>query len=295
MSALRRTASIIALLLPLALTGCSLLPTTRRLPVPKAPVITQYATPEELVARLNERWTSINTLTAKVEFRASKVKSKEGVATDYPAVEGHILMRKPADLRVVGQLIGVRVFDMASHGDCYTLEIPHDDKVIKGCGPAKIKSANTWENLRPGFFFDAMLVQGLAPDDLYGVILDSETVEDAARKHLFTVPEYVLSISRRKTGTQQLIPVRVVTFHRDNLLPSQQDLYDSEGKLETEVLYESYQDFDGKTYPAKVTIKRPQEEVQIVLAVEDVKENPPLADDQFVVTYPKDYKVEIQK
>jgi hypothetical protein len=295
MSALRRTASIIALLLPLALTGCSLLPTTRRLPVPKAPVITQYATPEELVARLNERWTSINTLTAKVEFRASKVKSKEGVATDYPAVEGHILMRKPADLRVVGQLIGVRVFDMASHGDCYTLEIPHDDKVIKGCGPAKIKSTNTWENLRPGFFFDAMLVQGLAPDDLYGVILDSETVEDAARKHLFTVPEYVLSISRRKTGTQQLIPVRVVTFHRDNLLPSQQDLYDSEGKLETEVLYESYQDFDGKTYPAKVTIKRPQEEVQIVLAVEDVKENPPLADDQFVVTYPKDYKVEIQK
>jgi Domain of unknown function (DUF4292) len=295
MSAFRRAASACALFLPLALTGCSLLPTTRRLPVPKAPVITQYATPDELVSRLNERWTSINTLTAKVEFRASKVKSKEGVATDYPAVEGHILMRKPGDLRVVGQLIGVRMFDMASNGDCYTIEIPHDNKAIKGCGPAKTKSKNTWENLRPGFFFDAMLVQGLAPDDLYGVILDSSTVEDAARKHLFTIPEYVLNISRRKAGTQQLIPVRVVTFHRDTLLPSQQDLYDSEGKQETEVLYENYQEFDGKSYPTKVTIKRPQEEVQIVLTVEDVKENPPLADDQFVVPVPKDYKIETQQ
>jgi hypothetical protein len=292
MSALRRAASLVALLLPIALAGCSLLPTTRRLPIPKAPAVTQYATPDELVARLNERWTSINTLTAKVEFRASKVKSREGVATDYPAVEGHILMRKPGDLRVVGQLIGVRMFDMASNGDCYTIEIPHEDKVIKGCGPAKSKSKNAWENLRPGFFFDAVLVQGLGPDDLYSVIVDSSTVEDAARKHLFTIPEYVLSISRRKPGTQQLIPVRVVTFHRDNLLPSQQDLYDTEGKIQTEVIYENYQEFDGKIYPAKVTIKRPQEEVQIVLAVEDVKENPTLADDQFVVTYPKDYKIE---
>jgi hypothetical protein len=60
------------------------------------------------------------------------------------------------------------------------------------------------ENLRPGFFLDAMVVRGLAPDDLYSVVTDSETVEDAARKHLFTVPEYILSISRRKPGSQQL-------------------------------------------------------------------------------------------
>ena len=75
------------------------------------------------------------------------------------------------------------------------------------------------ENLRPGFFLDALVVRGLEPDDLYGVVADSETVEDAARKHLFTVPEYMLSISRRKPGSQQLTPVRVMTFRRDDLLP----------------------------------------------------------------------------
>jgi hypothetical protein len=290
-----RLVSIGSLFLPLLLTGCSLFPTTRKLPVPKAPEITQYLTPEELVDRLNQRWAAINTLTAKVEFRASVSKSKEGVATDYPSVEGHILMRKPEMLRVVGQMIGIRVFDMASDGKCFTLSMPREDKVIKGCGPAKVKSKNTWENLRPGFFFDAMQVRGLDPDDLYSVVMDSETVEDAARKHLFTVPEYVLSVSRRKPGTQQLTPVRVVTFKRDTLLPYQQDLYDGEGNLETQVTYGAYQDFDGSQFPSSVTIKRPLEEIQIVLTVESVKENQPLADDQFVVPIPEGAKIQTQE
>jgi hypothetical protein len=286
-----RPASIGALLIPILLTGCSLLPTTRKLPVPKAPVLTQYLTPEELVERLNQRWAAINTLTAKVEFRASVSKTKEGVATDYPSVEGHILMRKPESLRVVGQMIGIRVFDMASDGQCFTLSIPHEDKVIKGCGAAKVKSKNTWENLRPGFFFDAMLVRGLDPDDLYSRVSDSETVEDTARKHLFTVPEYVLTISRRKAGSQQLTPLRVVTFHRDDLQPYQQDIYDNEGTLETEVFYQGYQDFEGGKFPSTVTIKRPLEEIQIVLTIEDVKENQTLPDDQFVVPLPAGSKI----
>jgi hypothetical protein len=281
-----------ALFLPLFLAGCSLLPTTRKLPMPKAPAITQTVTPEELVDRLNQRWEKVGSLTAKVEFRASVSKSNEGVATDYPSVEGHILMRKPEMLRVVGQMIGVRIFDMASNGNCFTLSIPHDEKVIKGCGASRTKSKNTWENLRPGFFFDAVMVRGLDPDDLYSRTTDSETVEDTARKHLFTVPEYVLSISRRKPGTQQLIPVRVVTFRRDNLLPYQQDLYDADGNLETQITYGSYGNFEGSQFPSTITINRPLDEIQIVLTVEDVKENQHLPDDQFVVPIPEGAKVQ---
>ncbi|HXR37508.1 MAG TPA: hypothetical protein VN776_00360 [Terracidiphilus sp.] len=278
-----RHASLGALLLPLLLTGCSLFPTTRRLPVPKAPAITQTVTPEELVGRLNERWAGISTLTAKVEFRASVAKSKEGVATDYPSIEGHILLRKPSDLRVLGRYFGVLAFDMTSDGKSFSLSVPTKNKFIKGSNAVRKKSLNTWENLRPGFFFDALLVRGLEPDDLYSVVIDSETLEDAARKHLFTVPEYILSISRRKPATQQLMPVRVVTFRRDDLLPYQQDIYDSEGHLETHVTYSAYQDFEGSQYASLVTIKRPIDEVEIVLTVDDVHENQPLADDQFVV------------
>jgi len=278
-----RLASAAALFLPLLLSGCSLFPTTRKLPVPKAPVITQTATPEQLVARLNERWAAISTLTAKVEFQASVAKSKEGVATDYPSIEGHILLRKPSDLRVLGRYLGVLAFDMSSDGKNFSLSVPTKNKFIRGSNSLKKKSLNTWENLRPGFFVDALLVRGLDPDDWYSVVIDSETLEDAARKHLFTVPEYILSISRRKPATQELIPVRVVTFRRDNLLPYQQDIYDSEGHLETHVTYSAYQDFEGSQYPSLVIIKRPIDEIQIVLTVDDVHENQPLADDQFLV------------
>ncbi len=80
--------------------------------------------------------------------------------------------------------------------------------------------------------------------------------------------------------------MRVVTFHRDDLLPYQQDIYDKEGNLETQVTYADYQDFDSGRYPSTITIKRPLEEYQIVLTVDKVVENMTLTDDQFVVKIP---------
>jgi hypothetical protein len=278
-----RCCSAAALALPLLLSGC--LFTTRKLPIPKAPSIELTATPDELVSRLNQRWAGLDSLNANVEIQASVLKATEGLAKDYTTIRGIILMRKPEMLRVYGRVpvIGTRAFDMVSDGKDFTLWIPSRNMAFKGAVSLKKKSANQLENLRPGFFLDAIVVRGLEPDDLYGVVADSETVEDAARKHLFTVPEYILSISRRKPGTQQLAPVRVVTFHRDDLLPYEQDLYDSEGNLETQVLYSRYQDFGAGKYPSVVVIKRPLEEVQVVLTVDKVVENQPLTDDQFVV------------
>ena len=281
-----------ALLFPvLLLSGCVW--TTRKLPVPRAPSIMQTVAPDQLVARLTQRWEALDSLNATVEVQASELKSKEGVARDYTSFRGHILMRKPELLRVLGQVpvLGSRMFDMASDGKSFTLYIPSKSLAIEGLNSVEKKSANQLENLRPGFFLDAMVVRGLAPDDLYSVVTDSETVEDAARKHLFTVPEYILSISRRKPGSQQLIPVRVVTFRRDDLMPSQQDIYDSDGNLETQVNYTDYSDFDSVRFPSTITIKRPLEEYQIVLTVESVKENMTLKDDQFQITLPEETKI----
>jgi hypothetical protein len=292
MNARLRYAAAGALALPLLLTGCSLFPTTRKLPVPQAPLVTQTATPEELVTRLNQHWEALDTLTATVEIQASVIKTKEGLAKDYPTLRGHILLRKPGMLRVLGQLYGVRAFDMASDGKNFTLSIPTLKKAMRGSNSLKRKSANALENMRPGFFFDAMVVRGLEPDDLYAVTADSETVEDTAKKHLYFVPEYVLSIMRSKPGSKELTPVRVITFSRDSLLPYQQDMYDSNGNLETQVNYTNYQDFDSIKYPSLVTIKRPLEESQIVLRVESVKENLPLTDDQFVVKLPDDTQIQ---
>ncbi len=290
--------SAAALLFPVLLvSGC--LWTTRKLPVPKPPSIVQTVTPEELVARLNQRWDALESLTATVEIQASVLKAKQGVATDYTPIHGIILMRKPEMLRVYGRVpvIGTRAFDMVSDGKRFMLWIPSKNIVFEGSNSLNKKSANPLENLRPGFFLDALVVRGLEPDDWYGVVADSETVEDAARKHLFLVPEYILSISRHKPDSRELLPERVVTFNRDDLLPSQQDLYASDGSLETQVFYYAYKNFGSGMYPTRVVIKRPVEGVQFVLSVYKIVENqqPPLTASEFKLKPTEGTKIQILK
>lgn len=291
----------------LLLAGCSyIFPTSRKLPVPKAPAVVQTVATDDLVDQLNQRWARLEGLTATVEIHATQEKTKEGVAKDFPGCKGFILMRKPGMLRVIGQYFGVRIFDMASDGNRFTLLMPTKDKVIEGSDAERnpLKPAGnldpdkdpnkdpSFENLRPGFFFDAIAVRGIEPDDFYTRTADTETIESADKKHLFTVPEYVLSITRHNPGRRNDTPVRVITFHRDDLLPYQQDLYDKKGNLETEVFYAQYADFSGARYPSVITIKRPLEGIQLVLTVDRVIENPTLTDDQFQIKIPDGIKVQ---
>ena len=279
--------------LPFLITGCSLFPTTRHLPVPKAPALVLSATPQELVSQLNQRWDALNTLTAKVEIQATETKSAEGMQsqTSFPSCSGFILLRKPGDLRVLGQYFGVKIFDMASDGSRFRLFIPHDDVVIEGSNTVTEKSPNPLRNLRPDFFLDSLVVHGLAAEDEYMVTNSSETIEDAARKHLYQVPEYVLTVMRRKTG-KEIQPVRTVTFHRGDMLPYEQVIYDSKGNAETLVSYNNYADFGAGKFPSKITITQPQEGIQLVLTVEEVHENMSLSDSQFQLQIPDGTKVE---
>jgi outer membrane lipoprotein-sorting protein len=274
------------LALPLLLSGCSyFIPTKRHLPVPKTPTVVNTATPEELVKLLNERWESLNTLTATVEIYATQVQSSAGLAKDFPSCRGYIVMKKPQMLRVAGTYFGVKIFDMASDGSHFTLVMPTKDLVVKGSNTVTEKSENQLENLRPDFFLNAIVVRGLDPDNVFMVSSDSETVEDAANKHLYTEPEYVLSVMRRKSGHENL-PIRTVTFHRDDMLPYDQYFYDSNGALETQIFYSNYAEFSSGKYPSKVIIKRPQEGIQLVLTVARVEENVDLPAGQFDVKIP---------
>lgn len=282
-------ALLLAAMLP-ALTGCaSLFISKRKLLQPIPPSVVQSASADELVAQLNAKWDQFQSLTATVEIRASHLKQKEGVATDYPSFRANLLLRKPEMLRILGKLplVQTTMFDLGSDGKTFTLTIPPKNKVYTGENDNKGTSPNWYENLRPAPFFSAMVVRGLEPDELYSVTSDSSTEEDPATKRLRLHPEYVLNVQRRKPGTQQLYPVRVVTFRREDLQPYEQDLYDDAGILQTQVIYGPYQDYDGLKYPSKITMKRPLEEYQLVMTVERVNRNTPLTEDQFQVKIPE--------
>jgi outer membrane lipoprotein-sorting protein len=282
-------AALLAVAIPM-LSGCaSLFTSKRKLPVPFAPAIVQNATADQLVDSLNDKWAKFESLTATVDIVATHLKTKEGEATDYPSFRANLLLKKPEMLRFLGKapVVQTRLFDLGSDGTRFTFLDLHNSKAYTGLNANKGTSPKWYENLRPGFLFTAMVVRGLAPDQLYSVTNETITEEDTANKHLLLRPEYELTIVRPISGAHELEPVRIVRFHREDLLPYQQDLYDDKGSLETQVIYGAYKDFNGVQYPSTITLKRPLEEYQLVMTVERVNANPPLTDDQFQVQIPE--------
>ena len=288
----RRAAAALCAFPVMLLSGC--LFTTRKLPVPRAPQVTQTATGEELVEQINKRWTALESLNVRVQIQASVTNAKKSEATDFTSIRGIILMRKPEMVRVLGQIpvLGTRAFDMASDGKTFTLVVPPKGTAYRGSNAVPQKAAPGLQNMRPGLFFDAMFVRGIGPEERYTKTADTDTVEDPAKKHLLLIPEYMLSVMRPRENSRELQPLRVIHIHREDLLPYQQDLYDEHNNLETQVIYGRYIDFGENKYPSTITIRRPMEQYQVVLTVEKVTENMPLTDDQFQIKIPEGTKVQ---
>lgn len=107
----------------------------------------------------------LNSMYANVEIQASILKTQKGVEKDITAFPAIIMMRKPEMLRVYARVpvIGTRMFDMASDGKNFTLYVPSEKVAYEGPNTLTKKSENNIENMRPRFFFDALVVRGLSP------------------------------------------------------------------------------------------------------------------------------------
>ena len=75
-------------------------------------------------------------------------------------------------------------------------------------------------------------------------------------------------------------------------MPTEQDIYDKDGDLETQVLYGQYQVFSGMLFPSTITINRTLEEYRIALTVEKMTFNQPLPTISFPPKIPESYKVQ---
>jgi outer membrane lipoprotein-sorting protein len=290
------------LLLPLfLLTGC--LYHTRKLQTPQAPTVVMNAEAVQLATRLKDAYDAIHSLSATVDLQASVGGALKGKVTDYTSFRGFILMRKPEMLRVLGLLPVVRTtaFDLVSDGTDFKLLIPSQNKAIEGNGSVTTKSDNPLMNLRPSLFFDAIMIRPIIPEDEVILTTDDNVAQDPKTKKWFEERDYLLSIVRAKDssnpkdGIRELIPKRVIRFNRENLQPIEQDIYDQNGTIETQTLYGPLQKFGGAMFPGVVTIKRPLEEYQIVLTLQKLVLNQPLADDQFELKIPDGVQVKTLK
>lgn len=283
-----------ALMLALpALTGC--LWHTRRVPKAKMPVNVLTATPEQLVRIIDQQYDAVNAMFAQVTFTATEGGSLKGKEKTITPFSGYIFIRKPESLRVIGYLPVVHspAFDMASDGTNFKLWIPPKNEAIEGTNTVTQESANAFENMRPYMFFDSLLIPRIGPDDLLTVTGDSNTIIDPKTKKLEIEPEYLLTVESRQDDSSLLLVHRVIHFSRIDLRPSEEDVYDQNGQLQTQALYGPLQTYGTVVFPGTITLRWPLQQQQILITIEKLKVNQPVNNDTFEVKVPKGAKVRV--
>ncbi len=270
------------------LTGC--LKTTRLVTKTVPPEMYRSAGVETVQKEVLDRDMAIKTLRASVEFTLTTGGGRTGKVTEYKAFHGYIYVRKPHDLRVIMQVpvLGSRALDMVSDANGFKLvhASTRGDVWIQGTNTVTTPSRNGLENLRPPVFFDSLLVPGVSTDQ-YSALTESTRILPVAGKknEAMEEPDYDLAVMQQKNG-KILGTLRVIHINRINMLPYQQDIYNDNGQVVTQALYDNYKDFGGQQFPSLITIKRPLDEYSLKVEIRELKLNDTLDDDQFELKIP---------
>jgi outer membrane lipoprotein-sorting protein len=248
--------------------------------------VLKNATKQDLIGYINSEADRIQSMQATVDIDTAVGGAKKGRVTEYEQIRGFVLARKPEMLRMIGlfPIVRNRAFDMVSDGHDFKLWIPTKNRFVVGRND--ITSPNPsqpLENLRPQIIYQALLLHEIGPEETAILENSTETVTDAKGRPT-EQPNYAIDVIR-KNGDDSWLE-RKVFFSRLDLRPNRQLIYDEQGTLVTDARYTDYKDFNGLSFPAKIEIKRPEEEYDITLTILKPGLNQPLTDDKFVLEQP---------
>jgi hypothetical protein len=85
----------------------------------------------------------------------------------------------------------------------------------------------------------------------------------------------------------------VIHFRRTDPQLYQEGVYDAKGAIQTTAIYGPMRTFGQQKFPGTVTIKRPLEELQILITIQKLTVNLAISDDKFELRTPE--TVTIQK
>jgi len=274
--------SLIAATVPL--TSCLFRTRTVERQVSTAPL--KSSTQQDLIDYVNQQASRIQSLQATVDIDASVGDEKNGRITDYKEIRGYILARKPAMLRMIGQMPIVRntAFDMVSDGREFKLWIPPKNKFVVGSNSVEaFQPQQRMENIRPQHIYDALLLREITSDEIAVLENGTEFVVDA-KKHRVEQPNYRLEVIVK--GTNGWYLSRKIEFSRTDLLPHRQQVYDQQGNVVSAANYQDYKDYGGIQFPTTIEIEMPREDYDITLKMVKLEINRALKDEQFALAQP---------
>ena len=278
----------VALLLAIVLSSCT---ATKRIILRKhkpingtAPAL-QVASLDQLNAIISHTYDAIHSFAAtSVTLSASSGSVYQGKITDYTALPGFILYRKPDDIRVRATvpIAGTLAFDMVSNGNDFRFSYPRGNLFVEGLNSAPATSPTKMENLRPEAFLSSMLIRPWDPATEFAMLKD-DTDEDNALYRL----EF-----NHKASDGSPVPGREIWFDRVDLSLDRQKVYDRNGNIVSDTSYSEWQVYNGVSFPAHIDINRPIDGYGVAIEILKMDMNKELTNAQFVLTQPEGSKLQ---
>ena len=285
---IRQAVPIGLLALTPALTGC--LVHTHSVLKTHPPAVVQNAGLDDLLKQVDTRYDAIQSMQLSIQMVISTGGSVQGVVKEYTSLPGYIIIGKPEDIRVFLLLPVVRskALDMVSDGNAFKMLItfPTRNCAIVGSDVVNNNSQKGLYSLRPAVVLDPLVIQGLRPDQVVSMTQDSRIYPDPQkRKQLIEEPDYDIEFLSQPKG-EVASTLRVLHTSRVDLLPYRQDIYNADGKVQTQTSYSNYQKFGDIDFPTKIVIQRPLDELGMTITVSKASFNQPLAADEFKLDIP---------
>jgi hypothetical protein len=234
------------------------------------------ATKDQLLAKYNRQANAIRSVNVAVVFTPTTGSAYSGVIEEYHEVNGFILARKPAQIRVIGQapVVAKDVFDMTSDGDTFRVFIPSQHKFIVGSTTLERSAKKPIENLRPQHLLDVLFW----PEIPAGAPSVFEEWEDGAKRF------YILTALRQTAGEWEI--ARKIWFDRTDLEVARVQIFATGGRVASDIRYAEWALAGEANFPRHIWLARPHEDYRLEIRITKVEVNEMIADDRFRLEQP---------
>ena len=244
---------------------------------------TKDATKENLLASYNHTAAAITALNLSVDLVPSAGKAYSGIIQQYHEVSAFILAKRPAEVRMIGQVLSKNIFDMTSDGETFHIFIPSKNKFMVGSATLERPAEKPIENIRPQHLLDALFWPEI-PAAARTVIAEDDEL---------TARYYVLSVLTSATSPEI---ERNLWFDRSDLHLARIQIYGLAGKLVSDIRLDSWQAAALPTssaavngsleFPRHITMQRPHDDYKLEIKVKKVTLNDSISDDRFQLQQP---------
>lgn len=283
----RLTNLLIWLLLSAAMLACSgcFYKTTVRVPIPVNIAHDKTATFEELmsIARRNDK---IESLRSRLHVTLTRGKVESGVLEKITG-PGYISLKCPDSLHlnIQNPLTSSSFFELLSQGDEFKAWDSRVNKLYTGKNSARVLvPANSPDGSefifpgRPPHIFEAILPESI---DTEAPGVWSSLEEQGGMEARY----YVLVFSL-ESAAHRLHVLRKIWIERTGLAVARQQRYAEDGKIISDVRYSHVTQADGFLFPLTIDMDRPLDGYSLKLEFEDLRINPDINSNSFVIIHP---------